>query len=124
MPKRWRIRPHDPGQIARLEREAGVSAVVAQLLISRGICDPSAVRQFLDPKLNGLRDPEEYFQRLQRGVAAVRALAGEPAALSTRVVKHDELTSALPADTAMVSAAERTAAMWERFHGIRRRFIF
>jgi hypothetical protein len=40
------------------------------------------------------------------------------------VVKYDELTSALPADTAMVSAAERTTAMWERFHAIRRRFIF
>ena len=59
MPKRWRIRPHDPAQIARLEREAGVSAVVAQLLIGRGICDPLAVRSFLDPKLNGLRDPDE-----------------------------------------------------------------
>lgn len=59
MPKRWRIRPHDSGQIARLEREAGVSAVVAQLLVARGICDAAAVKLFLDPKLNGLRDPEE-----------------------------------------------------------------
>src|SRR5689334_19710381 len=59
MPKRWRIRTHDSEQIARLEREAGVSAVVAQLLIARGICQPSAVREFLDPKLNGLRDPDE-----------------------------------------------------------------
>jgi single-stranded-DNA-specific exonuclease len=59
MPKRWRIRSHDPAHIARLEREANVSAVVAQLLIGRGICDPDAVRVFLDPKLNGLREPDE-----------------------------------------------------------------
>ena len=59
MPKRWRIRSHDPAHIARLEREANVSAVVAQLLIGRGICDPDAVRMFLDPKLNGLREPDE-----------------------------------------------------------------
>ena len=59
MPKRWHIRPHDPAQIARLEREAGVSAVVAQLLIGRGICDPTTAKTFLDPKLNGLRDPDE-----------------------------------------------------------------
>ena len=58
MPKRWRIRPHDAARIARLEREAGVSAVVAQLLICRGICDPAAAKEFLDPKLSGLRDPE------------------------------------------------------------------
>jgi hypothetical protein len=64
-------------------------------------------------------------QGFERGNLTYRhMLAGEPAALSTRVVKYDELTSALPADTAMVSAAERTTAMWERFHAIRRRFIF
>ncbi len=58
MPKRWRIRPHDADGIARLGREAGVSSVVAQLLICRGICDPSAAKEFLDPKISGLRDPE------------------------------------------------------------------
>ncbi len=58
MPKRWRIRPHDPDGISRLGREAGVSSVVAQLLICRGICDPSAAKEFLDPKISGLRDPE------------------------------------------------------------------
>ncbi|MCV7438408.1 DUF1214 domain-containing protein [Mycobacterium seoulense] len=50
-------------------------------------------------------------------------LEGEPAALNTRVLKHDEVLAALPPDTAMVSPAERTAAMWERFHGIRRRYV-
>jgi single-stranded-DNA-specific exonuclease len=80
MPKRWHIRPHDPGQIARLEREAGVSAVVAQLLIGRGICDPHAARSFLDPKLNGLRDPDELpglpaaADRLMAAIAAKRPI--------------------------------------------------
>ncbi|OCB31727.1 hypothetical protein A5676_07070 [Mycobacterium malmoense] len=50
-------------------------------------------------------------------------LEGEPATLSTRVVKHDEVLAALPADTALVTPAQRTAAMWERFHGIRRRYV-
>jgi hypothetical protein len=50
-------------------------------------------------------------------------LEGESAVLHTRVVKYDELMPALPADIAMVSPAERIAAMWERFHGIRRRFV-
>ena len=58
MSKAWRIAPHDPARIADLERAAGVSAVVAQLLLARGIHDPDDVRLFLDPKLNGLRDPE------------------------------------------------------------------
>jgi single-stranded-DNA-specific exonuclease len=59
VPKRWLIREHDPREIARLEREAGVPAVVAQLLINRGISDSAVARTFLDPKLNGLRDPDE-----------------------------------------------------------------
>ena len=29
----------------------------------------------------------------------------------------------LPADTTMVTEAERAAAMWERFRGIRRRYV-
>lgn len=58
MPKHWRIAPHDPSRIADLERAAGVPAVVAQLLLARGIHDVDDVRLFLEPKLTGLRDPE------------------------------------------------------------------
>jgi hypothetical protein len=74
------------------------------------------------------RDPGVHnwldTQGFERGNLTYRhMLQGEPAALETRLVKADELTSSLPADTAMVSAAERAAAMWERFHGIRRRYL-
>src|SRR5262249_15458509 len=70
----------DPSLIVRLEREAGVSAVVAQLLIGRGICDPQVARSFLDPKLNGLRDPDELpgipaaADRLTAAIAAGRPI--------------------------------------------------
>lgn len=57
MSKRWRIHPHDPARIADLQRAAGVPAVVAELLLCRGITDPSAVGDFLEPKLTALRDP-------------------------------------------------------------------
>jgi hypothetical protein len=50
-------------------------------------------------------------------------LEGQPAVLDTRVVNHDEVLGALPADTAMVSPAQRSAALWERFHAIRRRYV-
>ncbi|HEV3418499.1 MAG TPA: DHH family phosphoesterase, partial [Pirellulales bacterium] len=59
MAKRWRIRPHDPDRIAALQREANVSAVVAQLLIARSISDARQALEFLNPKLSGLRDPEQ-----------------------------------------------------------------
>lgn len=79
MRKLWRIRPHDPGQIARLEREAGVSTVIAQMLICRGICCPSEARIFLNPTLNGLRDPEELPGLSQAADCVIEAIrGGEP----------------------------------------------
>jgi len=59
MAPRWRIHPHDPERIAALQRAAGIPAVVAQLLICRGVADPRQVRQFLDSRLSDLRDPEQ-----------------------------------------------------------------
>ncbi len=59
MPKRWRIASYDPARVAALGQAAGIPSVVAQLLISRGICDVAGASSFLDVKLSGLRDPEE-----------------------------------------------------------------
>ena len=59
MRKCWRIGAHDADRIARLERQANVSPIVAQLLLCRGIYEPDQVRSFLDAKLTGLRDPED-----------------------------------------------------------------
>ncbi len=74
------------------------------------------------------RDPGVHnwldTQRFARGNLTYRhMLDGEPAALTTRVVKNGDLLDALPADTTMVTPAERSAAMWERFRGIRRRYL-
>ena len=76
MAKRWRIHPHDPERIAALERAAGIPAVVAQLLVCRGVTDPDAAHTFLSPKLAALRDPEclpgcfEAARRIHEAVAA------------------------------------------------------
>ncbi len=59
MAKHWRIQPHDAARIVAMERAAGVPAVVAQLLLCRGIHEPSLARDFLDAKLTSLRDPCE-----------------------------------------------------------------
>ena len=80
MPKQWRIHPHDADRIAHLERAAGISAVAAQLLVCRGICDPQAARTFLAPTLSGLFDPEDLpgaagaAERLLAAVAARRKI--------------------------------------------------
>jgi len=59
MNKIWRIQPHDVHQVAALRREADLPALVAHLLVCRGITDPREVETFLNPKLTSLRMPEE-----------------------------------------------------------------
>src|SRR5262245_33928457 len=78
--KRWRFQPHDAERIARLEQTAGVSPIVAQLLISRGVYEAHAARLFLDAKLTGLRDPDllpgvaEAADRIHAAVKARRKI--------------------------------------------------
>jgi single-stranded-DNA-specific exonuclease len=80
MAKRWRILPHDSDRIAALERAIGVPAVVAQLLVSRRITDPDQAREFLDPRLSLLRDPEslpgcaEAARRIHEAIRAGRKI--------------------------------------------------
>ena len=76
MPKRWRIHSHDAQRVAALEHSSGLPAVVAQLLVCRGISDPRLAREFLDAKLSKLRDPEllpGVPNAAERITAAVRA---------------------------------------------------
>jgi hypothetical protein len=44
--------------------------------------------------------------------------------IRTQVVKHDALAEAMPADSARVTAEQRTKQMMERFHSITRRYNF
>jgi single-stranded-DNA-specific exonuclease len=57
MSTRWMTRPFDRDRIGALAREAGLSPLVAQLLINRGVGDAAAARVFLEGKLAGLHDP-------------------------------------------------------------------
>lgn len=57
MQRHWRIIPHDGSRVDALIRAAGLPAVVAQILVSRGVYTDRAAREFLDTKLMGLREP-------------------------------------------------------------------
>lgn len=58
MQRKWRIIPHDSVRVESLIRDACVPAVVAQLLVSRGVYTADDASQFLTTKLMGLRPPE------------------------------------------------------------------
>ena len=109
MAKRWHIRSHDSVSIAALQGAAGVPDVVAQLLICRGITDPSKARSFLEPKLKDLYDPETLpgcaaaAQRIHAAVEARRADRHLRRLRRGRHVGHGDLVS-LPEATGARSA--------------------
>jgi single-stranded-DNA-specific exonuclease len=80
MGKRWRFQPHDSGAIQHLQQRTGVAAVVAQLLVSRGITAPDVASDFLAARMSDLRDPDllpgisEAAERMHRAVVAGRKI--------------------------------------------------
>lgn len=54
---RWRLAQIDPGQAAALAAELNIHQPAARALLSRGLGDPPAARQFLHPSLDDLNDP-------------------------------------------------------------------
>ncbi len=72
---RWIETSVDTESVRRLERELGVSPLVARLLAQRGIAEPAAAQAFLHPSLSQLHPPElmagmrEAVERLLRAIA-------------------------------------------------------
>lgn len=57
LPAHWIIPERDEAAEAVLQRELGVSSLVAAILVRRGIIDPKAADEFLNPSLDRLGDP-------------------------------------------------------------------
>jgi single-stranded-DNA-specific exonuclease len=54
---RWLLKSFDKSSAAHLSAELNIPAIVAQLLVQRGIKDPEAARTFLNPSLDQLHSP-------------------------------------------------------------------
>jgi single-stranded-DNA-specific exonuclease len=73
----WRIKPHNPAEIANLSRHAGISPLVAQLLLNRGIDEPSRARAFLEARMVSLHDPALIPGVIEAAERIVRAIRDE-----------------------------------------------
>lgn len=58
MKHHWQIASPRPGPASRLEAELGVSALLAQCLVNRGLSEPLRAEAFLRPRLRQLAEPE------------------------------------------------------------------
>ncbi|MEI6861876.1 MAG: DHH family phosphoesterase, partial [Verrucomicrobiota bacterium] len=72
---RWNHQPPPPDAVAAIVRDAGVSPVLATLLLRQGVADVDGAARFLRPALAGLGDPfllanlEPAARRLCRAIA-------------------------------------------------------
>ena len=55
--KDWIEQEADLKSVTFLQQELGISSFLADLLVQRGLHDPSDAEQFLKPKLKHLEDP-------------------------------------------------------------------
>ncbi len=77
----WLLSPRDAERVAALSRAAGVSPLLAGLLLRRGVTDAGQARAFLLPDASGLHDPS-----LLLGAAAAADLLVSTARRGKRVV--------------------------------------
>ncbi|MCS6960098.1 MAG: single-stranded-DNA-specific exonuclease RecJ [Pseudanabaenaceae cyanobacterium SKYGB_i_bin29] len=86
-PQRWLIYPPDPEGAAILARELGVSPLLAQLLINRGVAEIG--QEFLYPDPDRLPHPVTEFQRLAETVPPeARSVVAGSFAYSLERLRH------------------------------------
>jgi single-stranded-DNA-specific exonuclease len=54
---RWSLMPPQPLLAGQLARQLGISPLLAQCLVNRGLSEPAAINGFLEPRLKQLADP-------------------------------------------------------------------
>lgn len=55
--KKWNITPANPDLTQKLAEALKTNPILAQILVNRGIVDPESARQYLNPNLKYLHDP-------------------------------------------------------------------
>ncbi|HOX38287.1 MAG TPA: single-stranded-DNA-specific exonuclease RecJ [Candidatus Brocadiia bacterium] len=72
--KAWSVGAHDAAQSENLRRVLRVTPVLARILASRGLCDPTQASCFLSCKLNELPDPSLIPGMTAAAAALLRAV--------------------------------------------------
>ncbi len=68
----WHVPARQPEREARLQRELGVSSLLAAVLVQRGLIEPEEAHAFLNPSYDQFHDP----RKLPDFVPAVKAILG------------------------------------------------
>ncbi len=73
---RWIVSPRDKDFEIEVARSLGIHSLAAAVLRNRGICEPRAIQEFLEPSLDRLHDPfdlPDMAPAVERTIAALQA---------------------------------------------------
>jgi single-stranded-DNA-specific exonuclease len=69
--QRWQIFSPQPDLSQEIAGSTGLSPIIAQVLLNRGINTPEAAKVFLDPELEELLDPKQEFPDLIKSIDCI-----------------------------------------------------
>ncbi|MEA5535744.1 single-stranded-DNA-specific exonuclease RecJ [Crocosphaera sp. XPORK-15E] len=70
--QRWSIAPSHPEKVQALVKETGLSPLIAQVILNRGIDTPSLTQVYLNPDTQILPSPLEEFPDLNKSIALLK----------------------------------------------------
>ena len=69
--QRWQIHEFNPEQITPLVEATGLSPLLAQVLMNRGIVTPESAKVYVDPETETLPPPQKEFPDLDHSIALI-----------------------------------------------------
>lgn len=69
--QRWQINEFDPEQINSLVEATGLSPLLVQVLINRGIITPEEAQIYVNPETENLPSPQQEFPDLDQSIALI-----------------------------------------------------
>lgn len=104
--RRWFVQRTNPEYIRYLSSTAGITRPLAQILINRGIKSPEAVRQFLSPGIEWLKEPFKL-----RGVREAKEIILSAVSSRKRILIHGDYdTDGVTATSVMYLALKSLGA--------------
>lgn len=69
--QRWQINESDPEDITPLVEATGLSPLLGQVLINRGIVTPEQAKIYVNPETENLPQPQKEFPNLDKSIAVI-----------------------------------------------------
>ncbi|MDO8283246.1 MAG: single-stranded-DNA-specific exonuclease RecJ [Thermodesulfovibrionia bacterium] len=111
MNRRWLVNRTNPEFLRYLSNKASISTTFAQILVNRGIKDPDAIKEFLNPSFDNLHDPM-LLPDIKKAIERVKAAMSK----GETVLIHGDYDADGLTSTALLVSAFRKLGIKAFYH--------